>query len=279
MMDEIQEDVLLPMDAPSSKLRIRKPATPRARAAVVWQVPRAELVQLRGGVRHPAGRSIGFGSAGMSMLAHGVSLVLLMHTPFLAPASVGDEHLIDVTYWGYVPPPPPEPSNEIPLEEPPLEEPIVVEPPVEKITVPDEPAPPVFVNYCATPVLPDLPSAPQPEPPNLDIAPDPPAVVIQTTAATEKTCEDRLRAAIERHLRYPESARRRGEEGRLVIHLVVSADGRMEQMEVTPLDASVRLVRAVEQAVRRALPCEGIAAGSYALPITFRLTDARISRS
>ena len=262
------------MECPRPTVSIRKSARPCVRTAAVWQVSRANLVRLRGGVRRHDPRPVGLGSAGLSAIAHGMSLALLLSTPFFAPSSVGDARLMAVTYLGYEPPRPPETPPEPPPEAPPAEE----------IVDPDEPEPPIPDNPGAVPLPPVMPDDPSPvaaavpplDPPDSGVVPDH-AMAASMAATSAQDREDRLKAAIGRHLRYPESARRRGEEGRLAVHLVISPDGRAEGLSITPADASARLVRAVEYAIRRALPCEGVPAGTYSIPITFRLTEARIS--
>ena len=147
-----------------------------------------------------------------------------------------------VTYLGYEPPRPPETPPEPPPEAPPAEE----------IVDPDEPEPPIPDNPGAVPLPPVMPDDPSPvaaavpplDPPDSGVVPDH-AMAASMAATSAQDREDRLKAAIGRHLRYPESARRRGEEGRLAVHLVISPDGRAEGLSITPADASARLVRAV----------------------------------
>jgi TonB family protein len=98
---------------------------------------------------------------------------------------------------------------------------------------------------------------------------------VSPPAAIESGAEwDAVRTAIHRYLAYPDSARRRGEEGRVLLMMTVAADGTLERVNATPDGASDRLVTAALSAARRAAPFDASARGNFRIPVVFRLTPA-----
>jgi TonB family protein len=73
---------------------------------------------------------------------------------------------------------------------------------------------------------------------------------------------------------YPDSARRRGEEGRVVLVLTVADDGTVARLDATADGASQRLLAAALAAVRRAAPFARSSSGEFRIPIVFRLAPA-----
>lgn len=164
------------------------------------------------------------------------------------------------------PPPPPLPElppNEVAPPEP-LSRP--EPPPIEVVAVQwraDMPAPEPDIEE----VLAEMRELAEPPPP-----PTPPDSTPPAEMAEQPDTSPRWRAvrdAIVRALRYPESARQRGEEGRVWIVLRVRADGAIESLDAdgdTP-----RLVAAAVAAVRRAAPFPGAGPAIYRIPVSFRL--------
>lgn len=169
------------------------------------------------------------------------------------------------------PPPPPDPPDPLPSPEPPvLPEPppapvplprvaaVTNPPPVEAVAdaAPTEPAPPL-VAALAEPAMPASARA------------EPAPAVLEEGAAW-----DLVRAAIHKHVAYPDSARRRGEEGRVVLVLTVADDGTVARLDATADGASQRLLAAALEAVRRAAPFARSSSGEFRIPIVFRLAPA-----
>lgn len=101
-------------------------------------------------------------------------------------------------------------------------------------------------------------------------APDPTAAA--DAAIEEGAAWDVVRAAIHKHVVYPDSSRRRGEEGRVLLVLTVAADGALARLDATADGASQRLLAAALLAVRRAAPFALSTGGEFRIPIVFRLT-------
>ena len=220
-----------------------------------------------------------------SAVFHTAAIAALLQVP-----GVGDRaaraagEILHVLYLGRMaepkprPPPPPPPP---PV--PPAPEPVKVEPAA--IVMPDPPPPPAVVE--ATPVVGtttppvEASTEPPPSPPAVETVQPPAEPPAATTAAPEPAAAiedgpdwDAVRTAIHRHLAYPDAARRRGEEGRVVLQLIVGPEGRLEQAGVLADGASDRLVAAALAAARRAAPFRATARGSFHIPIVFRLSPA-----
>ena len=195
--------------------------------------------------------------------------------------------IIHVVYLGRMaepkpqppPPPPPPPVPRAP-------EPVRVEPAA--VSMPDptppavtEPVPIVLTN--SIPVEP--PPGPPPPPAAIEAMPPPGEVAKEPAVATAGAPEpaaamedgpawDAIRTAIHRHLAYPDSARRRGEEGRVVLQLIVGREGTLERAGVLAEGASDRLAAAALTAARRAAPFDPASHGEFRIPIVFRLSPA-----
>ncbi len=155
-------------------------------------------------------------------------------------------------------PPPPVAMDPIPVA-------VTNTPPVEVVPEPEPP-----------------PSAPamvavheEPAAPSVEVAAPAPPVADPATAIDSGPAWDAIRTAIHRHLAYPDSARRRGEEGRVLLALTVGADGALVEAEALAEGASSRLMTAALTAVRRAAPFAPSARGEFNIPVVFRLTPAR----
>ncbi|MBM4154683.1 MAG: TonB family protein [Lentisphaerae bacterium] len=218
----------------------------------------------------------------------------VLHTAAVAAllqvTGVGDRaaraagEIIHVVYLGRMaepkpqPPPPPPPVPRAP--EPVRAEPAAVvmpDPPPPAVT---EPVPIVLTNAVPVepPPAPPPPAAIEAAPPPGEGAEEPAAATAmapeQATAMEDGPAWDAIRTAIHRHLAYPDSARRRGEEGRVVLQLIVGREGRLEQAGVLAEGASDRLAAAALTAARRAAPFDSASRGEFRIPIVFRLSPA-----
>lgn len=164
-------------------------------------------------------------------------------------------------------PPKPEPPKPEPTPEPPKPEPAKPEPP--------KPAPkaePVKVDTPPPPVAaPQAPAAVAP-PPTPPAPPAPPAP--KTTARTEVSISASY-AAANRKPEYPKMSQRLGEEGTVVLTVMVKSDGSASEVEVKSSSGFARLDRAAADAVKtwRFNPAtvDGKAVDkSYEVPITFK---------
>jgi protein TonB len=150
----------------------------------------------------------------------------------------------------------------IPLPEPP---PVLVlqppKPPLPK-PVPPKPAPPAV---AAPPPLPPAPAAPA--------APASPAAAPRRAVADPRYI-DRLAAAIERERDYPVASRRRGEQGRVTLNIVIAANGHLISAEIVGSSGFDALDKAALGMVRRANlpplgPQFGAESASFTIPIVF----------
>jgi protein TonB len=172
------------------------------------------------------------------------------------------------------PPPPPEPEivafdpNFIPEPEPPP--PLVLE----------QPKPPL-----------PTPTPPKPTPPRPAAAPRPPAAVAATTPPApavsapapapvaprhDPSYLDRLAAAIERERDYPHHSRRQGHQGRVVIHIVIAASGKLISARVLTGSGLESLDQAALGMVQRArlpplTPGLGAESATFTIPIVFSM--------
>lgn len=219
-----------------------------------------------------------------SIAVHTVAVAALLQVP-----GVGDRaaraagEIIHVVYLGRLaepeplppPPPPPQPAPEpanacepaVAMPDPPPPPPVLAESipivltnPVPAEVAPEPPPPPVAIEA--------MPSVEVAAEPPAAMAPVPePALAIESGPAW-----DAVRTAVHRHLAYPASARRRGEEGRVILHLIVGSEGALEQAGVAADGASDRLVAAALTAARRAAPFDASSRGEFHIPIVFRLS-------
>ncbi len=169
-----------------------------------------------------------------------------------------------VAYLGdWAPPPPPEPPRPAPGIPRALE---TIPPPVVRVKIPDTPPVPALPPRVTPPpvVVVQAPgsSAPRAMPVALPPTPAPPPEF------------ESIRQAIYRNLDYPAAARRRGEEGRVLLVLTIRAGGILQEVVAEAGPAASRLVQAALAAARRAAPFPDAAAGQYRVPIVFKLAPA-----
>lgn len=157
----------------------------------------------------------------------------------------------------------------IPLLEPPPQ--LVLQAPKPP---PPKPAPPTPVAPKPAPPATTTPApAPtSPLPPALTAPAPPPAAARQ--AAPDPRYVDRLAAAIERERDYPVAARRRGEQGRVTLAIVIATSGRLISAEVVGSSGFDALDKAALGMVRRAAlppltPGLGAESASFTIPIVF----------
>lgn len=229
-------------------------------------------------IRRPALRLTRAAVAG-SAIVHAAVLTVLLQIPGVgdrvARASNEIFHVVDLgrrvePERPPPPPPPPEPPSpppkataltEIPpdLEFLPAVAAAVTNPPPAEARTDSLPAAPVFetASVAAEPAM----AASDPA--------EPATGTIEDGAAW-----DAIRAAIHKHIVYPDSARRRGEEGRVMLVLTVAADGALEHADALADGASRRLASAALSAARRAAPFDPSARGEFRIPVVFRLTPS-----
>ena len=164
-------------------------------------------------------------------------------------------------------PPKPEPVKPQPRPEPPLPEQPKPEP--AKAEVRPEPvkieAPATAVAPAPTPVAPPAPQAPPP----------PPAPSVAKPSARTEVSISASYAAANRKPEYPKMSLRLGEQGTVVLTVMVKSDGSAGDVEVKSTSGFTRLDRAAADAVKtwRFNPAtiDGKAVDkSYEVPITFK---------
>lgn len=178
------------------------------------------------------------------------------------------------------PEPPPPVAFETPRAAP---EPPSIDPSI--IPLPEPPPPVAFaMPKAVTPKpappkpAPAKPAAPRPA----DAAPSPlPAASAAPPAAARPPTHDpryidRLAAAIERERDYPSASRRRGEQGRVVLTLVIAADGRLLSSDIVTASGFPALDQAALGMVRRARlpplgPGFGAESATFTIPIVFAI--------
>jgi protein TonB len=232
------------------------------------------------GARHPSRPALrGWGLA-VSLIAH-VAVVGSAATFFAHRAALTEpppDYAVDLVFA----PPPPEPAA-APVESTPAP---VVAPPVEQASAPEPPRvteEPVEEEFL--PVPPPVPPAPPrpvttPRRVSAPVAERPPAPTETAALTAAPFVPARPVSGMEsdRPPRYPEAARRRGEQGRVVLQVDVSADGApvdvtvAEGSGIPSLDAAA--LNAVRQwrfvpATRAGKPVAAVAR----VPVRFRLTD------
>jgi protein TonB len=161
------------------------------------------------------------------------------------------------------PPPPPEPVR---APEPPPQ-PKVIEAPKPRLALPPPPPKP-----RPKPPKPEAKPEPRPRPP---VEPPPSATPVSDSVPTadakpaaqpspqagnpapsqaKVSWQSRLLAHLNRHKRYPEDARRRGQEGVVKLRFVVDGRGNVLRFELASRSGSHSLDRATLQMIRRAQP-------------------------
>src|SRR6185312_12146560 len=176
------------------------------------------------------------------------------------------------------PPPPPITPPEPAPPPPPLPEPQAPAPPAE----PPLPAPPIPPAHPPEPPRPRASVAEHPsvhEPAPTASAPSAP-VQEKPTAAAVPVIAPRPVAGMESDQppRYPDAARRRGEQGRVMLHVDVSADGLPTEVEIAHSSGHHALDEAAVSAVKRwrFVPASHDGrpiAGSADVPVRFQLRD------
>jgi len=170
------------------------------------------------------------------------------------------------------PEPPPIDASIIPLPEPPppvaFETPKVVPPK----PMPPRPAPPKAAPPKPAPAI----AAPSPLPPGPAAQPSPAPSAAARPPTHDPRYIDRLAAAIERERDYPTTSRRRGEQGRVVLTLVIAADGRLLSSDIVTGSGFEALDRAALGMVRRArlpamAPGFGAENATFTIPIVFAI--------
>ena len=172
------------------------------------------------------------------------------------------------------PPKPEPPKPEPPKPEPPKPEPVKPEPPkpaprAEPVKAEARPEP-VKIDTPPPPVA--APPAPAPAPVAPPAPPAPPAP--KTTARTEVSISASY-AAANRKPEYPKMSLRLGEQGTVVLTVMVKSDGSASEVEVKSSSGFARLDRAAADAVKtwhfNPATVDGKAVDkSYEVPITFK---------
>lgn len=155
------------------------------------------------------------------------------------------------------------------------------------IPLPEPPPPVAFAMPKAVPPkpvpprpAPAKPTPPRPAPAVATPSPLPTAPAAPPAAARPSTHDpryiDRLAAAIERERDYPSTSRRRGEQGRVVLTLVIAADGRLLSSGVVTGSGFAALDQAALGMVRRARlpplgPGFGAESATFTIPIVFAI--------
>ncbi|HEY4071505.1 MAG TPA: TonB family protein [Herbaspirillum sp.] len=146
--------------------------------------------------------------------------------------------------------------------------------PIVKKTV----APPLpVINTPSPTAVTAPPSPPQPEAP-VAAAPEPSPAPAPAAPAVPKTITSGVEYIQKPQAEYPAASKRMGEEGTVILHVLVNEKGRAESVEVQKSSGSPRLDEAGRQAARRALfkpyTEDGKAIRVYAnVPITFKLEN------
>jgi periplasmic protein TonB len=146
------------------------------------------------------------------------------------------------------PPPAPPPPPPLPAPPPPPEAPTIEAPPLPPQKPPVPPLRRVVPRPAPRRVFAPAPiAAPQPAAPAAPARPPVPAPAISPSY------QALLGAWLERHKRYPESARERGEEGRAMLQFTVDRDGRVVNAAVVASSGSADLDAAVLRMMQGAI--------------------------
>lgn len=179
------------------------------------------------------------------------------------------------------PPKPPEPKQEIPP--PPKPEAV-------RVAAIAKPAPPPLAHIAApssvipSPLRVAMTSAPAPAPVAVETSATNSAPAVASGNGAEEVSDpayiSTVRAAVARHLRYPELALRRGAEGRVVLRLTLDTAGRLLDSGAGALEGDRALLTAALAAAKRAAPFppwQGVhhpdATLKLTLPIRFKLEE------
>jgi len=143
------------------------------------------------------------------------------------------------------------------------------------IPEPEPPPPPVFEPPKPPPPKPASRPVTRPAP----AVPTAPATPVAAAAAAPRhdpSYLDRLAAAIERERDYPLHSRRQGHQGRVVIHLVITASGKLLAAQVMTGSGLETLDRAAIGMVQRARlpplgPGLGAESATFTIPIVFAI--------
>jgi protein TonB len=182
-------------------------------------------------------------------------------------------------------PEPPPPTTEAATPPPPEPEIVAFDP----TFIPEPEPPPPLVFEQPKPPLPK--PAPKPTPPKPAATPRPPAAVTATAPPApavsapapapaaprhDPSYLDGLAAAIERERDYPVHARRQGHQGRVVVHLVIAASGKLLAAHVVTSSGLETLDRAALGMVQRARlppfgPGFGAESATFTVPIAFAM--------
>jgi protein TonB len=180
------------------------------------------------------------------------------------------------------PPKPEPPKPEPPKPEPPKPEPPKPEPPKPEPVKPEPPKPapraePVKTEARPEPVKIDTPPPPVAAPPApAPVAPPaPPAPPAPKTTARTEVSISASYAAANRKPEYPKMSLRLGEQGTVVLTVMVKSDGSASEVEVKSSSGFARLDRAAADAVKtwhfNPATVDGKAVDkSYEVPITFK---------
>lgn len=223
-------------------------------------------------------------SLALSLAAHAIVLTLLLLMPASAPAppplpaggivvayapSLPQPAAPPVAPPAHAaPPPPPAVQPPPPPIQPPPPEPQALANPSAALPPPPPPKPPVpplparaprrverrprYPAYApAVPAVTREPPAPAP-PPQTAFAPPAPVRAPAPASAITPGYRELLSQWLERHKRYPASARENGEEGRAVLHFVVERSGRVANFAVIESTGHPDLDAALETMMRGA---------------------------
>ncbi len=190
-------------------------------------------------------------------------------TVFIPPASPQTAATPEAKPAEEPPPPPPEP---VPDYAPP--------PPEEQVAVPDfkVPPPPQAPKRPPSPIRPPVIAAPRPSPPVPAHEPPPPAPVAGAPPATAAPSivpgwNVQLAAWLAAHKTYPPEARKRGEEGEVLIRFTVETDGHVSAVALAKGSGFADIDRAALAMLQGAtLPPPG-APATRTVRVRFHLDD------
>lgn len=176
-----------------------------------------------------------------------------------------------------IPPTEMEPPKEVlPKEVPPQE---VKEQPPEPIAPPPEEIPEPVAEIEEEPVEDTVEAEVTPQTTNSEAQPAPEMVVGGGNPAARIKYVRRLTAWLERHKRYPSKARRRREEGTVVLNFVINRSGELQSYKIVTASQYPALNDAVEKMIQRASPLPkppadmqaGRSMVSFTVPVNFSL--------
>lgn len=188
-----------------------------------------------------SGKSQRVGPGVASVLLHLAVLAGLTWLGTRVPLPIRDEAAVEMVFQPAAAPPEPAPPD-LPLPEAPPPEPLPPEPP----TFEPPPLPPPVAMPAPLPppvAMPKPRPAPSKPPPvaRLPTAPAPAPAEAQSAPVVEPSWQSGVAAWLAAHKSYPEDARRRGEEGRVVIRFTVERSGQVVDAEVVGSSGSARL--------------------------------------